>query len=312
MTTQLARKKVILAKIEGTYGTDAAPTGGANAILVTNFSVNPVNITEVNRDTMHQYLGQDSSIIASTMSEASFDVEFQGSGTAGTAPAWAPLLLACGMGETLVAITSATYKPVSTTFGSVTIWTYIDGILHKMVGARGTFSLKLKRGAIPYLSFKFTGLYGSTSDIALATPTLTAFNAPLAVNKANTTPATIHGFAGVFDEIGFDIGNQISYRNLIGSEAVLLSDRKPVGNVVMEAVLVADKDVFGIAKAATLGSISVAHGITPGKILTVSNTNGTQLLKPAYSEQDGIQMLNVGLKFIPSSAGNDDFQIVNT
>lgn len=312
MTTQLARKKVILAKIEVTYGTDSTPSGGSNAILVTNFQVNPLNIAEVNRDTMHQYLGQDTTVIASVMSEISFDVEFQGSGAAGTAPAWGPLIRACGMGETLVAVTSATYKPISATFESLTFWVYIDGILHKMVGARGTFTLKLKRGAIPYLSFKFTGLYGSTTDVALATPALSAFIAPLAVNKANTTPATIHGFAGVFDEMNFDIGNQITYRNMIGAESVLLSDRKPTGNLVMEAVLVADKDIFGIAKLATLGNISVAHGTAAGKILTVSNTGGTQLLKPTYSEQDGIQMLNVGMKFIPSSSGNDDFQIVNT
>ncbi len=33
------RKTAILAKIETTYGTDAAPTGAANALLISNQSV---------------------------------------------------------------------------------------------------------------------------------------------------------------------------------------------------------------------------------------------------------------------------------
>lgn len=37
--TRLVRKTAILAKIETTYGTDAVPTGIANAILISNQSI---------------------------------------------------------------------------------------------------------------------------------------------------------------------------------------------------------------------------------------------------------------------------------
>jgi len=43
--------------------------------------------------------------------EIAFEVSIAGSGTAGTAPSWGPLLKACGFYESLVASTSATYGP---------------------------------------------------------------------------------------------------------------------------------------------------------------------------------------------------------
>jgi hypothetical protein len=42
-----------------------------------------------------------------------FDVDLVGSGTAGTAPAWGPLIQACAFAEVIVASTSVTYNPVS-------------------------------------------------------------------------------------------------------------------------------------------------------------------------------------------------------
>jgi hypothetical protein len=55
---------------------------------------------------------------------------------------WGKLLLACGFGQT-VAAASVDYLPVSA-FGtntSLTIYYFLDGQLHKLLGARGTFTL---------------------------------------------------------------------------------------------------------------------------------------------------------------------------
>ena len=41
--SRLIRNTAILAKIETAYGVDAAPTGAANALLVSNLSINPLN-----------------------------------------------------------------------------------------------------------------------------------------------------------------------------------------------------------------------------------------------------------------------------
>lgn len=97
------RKKTLLAKIESTYGTDPTPTGAANAILTKNLQIQLMQGNTVNRDVDRPTLGNDLTYHVAPYTKLSFDVELAGSGTAGTAPAYAPLLKACGFAETVIA-----------------------------------------------------------------------------------------------------------------------------------------------------------------------------------------------------------------
>lgn len=97
-----ARQLVILAKTESTYGTDASPTGGANAMLVQNAQLTPLEAETRQRQVVQPYFGARPSLLASQRVRLQFGIEFTGSGTAGNAPAFAPLLLACGLAETTV------------------------------------------------------------------------------------------------------------------------------------------------------------------------------------------------------------------
>lgn len=101
--TLLTRKRAILSKIETTYGSDATPTGSANAILMSNLTVSPMEMTLAQRNNVKAYLGNNPSVLAAIYSKVSCDVEIAGSGTAGTAPAYGSLLRACGMSETILA-----------------------------------------------------------------------------------------------------------------------------------------------------------------------------------------------------------------
>ena len=136
MASVLTRRRLILAKIESVYGTDPTPTGASNAILVRNLEIQPLVAETVNRDLVRPYMGQADQLLARERVEVSFEVELAGSGAAGTAPAYGPILKACGLSETLVTSTSATYAPVSSSFSSVTIYYHEDGIRHKLTGCR--------------------------------------------------------------------------------------------------------------------------------------------------------------------------------
>lgn len=97
------RKALALAKLEGGgYGVDATPTG-ADALLLTDLKVTPMNAEQVKRGVLRSYLGNDESIPAGIHSMVEFECEFQGSGIAGTAPKWGRMVRACGMSETLTA-----------------------------------------------------------------------------------------------------------------------------------------------------------------------------------------------------------------
>lgn len=305
----LARKRIITAKIETTYGTDSLPVG-AQAILVRNLTVTPQESDFASRDVIRPYLGNSEQLPAGIRAMAEFEVEMQGSGTAGTAPGYDCLLRACGFAVTTSPGVSNTYAPVSSVFESASIYFNVDGVLHKLIGSRGTVSISMNVKQIPVFKFMFTGLYSTVTDTAAVTPVYTAFLTPLPVTNINTTPFTLHAFSGVMSEMSIDMGNEIVHRTLVGgSESVLLTDRKPSGSITIEATTIAAKDWFTIAKNATTGALAITHGTVAGRRVQITAPN-VQLTKPTYAEMDGIQMLQMGMNFIPGSSGNDELSII--
>lgn len=98
--SKLNRKRTILAKIESVYGTDATPSG-SDAMLVRNLNVTPIDAETVSRDLIRPYLGNSDTLLAQTSVKLDFEIELAGAGIPGAAPAWAPLLKACGFSQTL-------------------------------------------------------------------------------------------------------------------------------------------------------------------------------------------------------------------
>ena len=305
----LQRKRVILAKIETTYGTDSTPTGAANAILVRNLSITPQEADFTDRDLVRPYLGRSEQLPSAFRAQVEFEVEMAGSGAAGTAPGYGPLLKACGLAETVTASTKVDYAPTSTTFDSVTIYMNNDGVLHKLTGARGTVSIQMRAKDIPVFKFTFLGLYNNVTDTAMPAATYTIFQTPLTVTNGNTTPFTLHGYSAVLSELQLDLTNSLVHRTLVGgSESVLITDREPQGSLTIEATTVAAKDWWSLAKNATLGALSITHGTTAGNKVVVSSSR-VQLTNPQYQEQDGVTMLQLGTNYVPSTAGNDELLI---
>lgn len=306
----LHRRRVLLAKTETTYGVDPTPTGAANAILVNDLNVTPIDSDLVDRDLVRPFIGRSEQLMAGVRSMIEFKVEMQGAGAAGTAPAYGPLLLACGFAATTQAGVSVTYTPVSSAFSSATMYFYVDGVLHKMTGARGTVSMGLTVKQIPYFTFKFTGLYQIVTDAAVATPTYTGFITPLPVTNLNTTPFTFHGVSPVMSELSIDLNNEVVHRTLVGgTENVIIVDREPQGSIMIESDLMAFKNWFTTAANNTLGALSIRHGTVAGQRVTLSAPN-VQLTNPKYEEMDGISMLQMGLNLVPGANGNDELTIL--
>lgn len=305
----LSRKRVILAKTEVTYGTDPTPTGAANAILVRNLSITPQNSEMVSRDLVRPYLGASEQLEAGVHVTCEFEVEMAGSGTAGTAPGYGPLLLACGMTATTSAGVSVTYAPVSSAFGSVTIYYNVDGVLHKITGARGNVQMSLQVGQIPVFRFSFTGLYNAPTDTAMTAPTYTTFQTPLACNSDNTTGFQLFSYSGAMQSAEINLGNTLNYRMLVGAEDVLMTDRQVSGTVVLEAPTIAQKDYFALALGSTQGNFQVTHGTVSGNRVQITSSRAS-LGPPQYQDANGIHMLSVPMTFVPSTTGNDEISIV--
>lgn len=299
------RKKILLAKIESSYGTDAVPTGAANAIQTKNLTISPLEGATVSRDLDRSTLGNDLSIHIGTHVMIEFDVEYAGSGTNTTPPAYGPLKRMCAQSET-VGVSDVQYAPVSTGEESGSLYMHLDGQKHALLGARGTESLKVSTQGIPMLHYKMTGLWVDPAAVADPTPDFTAFQTPLAVTNSNTPTFSLHGYSGNLLEFNFDQASEVKYRNVVGEESVQIVDRAPVGSIVIEAPPLGTKNFFTIARANTLGALQIIHGVGGGNICQFDGAS-VQVLRPTYGESDGIRTLNMQLAFIPSSSGDDDY-----
>jgi hypothetical protein len=303
-------KRLILAKIESTYGTSAAPTG-AEAILVSDLDVKPLEVDLKDRELITPYYGNTEKVVSERMVEVSFSVEMAGSGSAGTAPKYGACLQACALNETIVAATSVTYAPVSTAIKSVTLDFYADGTRHLVTGCRGTFSLEGEVGEIPKFAFEFTGLY--TAPTALATPSATFTDQadPVVMSADNTTAVLVHGYACPLESFSLELSNEVVYRQLAGTtRRVVITNRKPEGEVQIETPAIGSKDYFAAISSQTLGAMEFQHGQVAGNIVTFE-APAVNLGSPSYEDSDGVLMLS--MSFMPNPvSGNDEFTLVYT
>lgn len=311
---KLYRKRTVLIKSEATYGTDSTPAG-SDAVQVRNLEVTPVESDVLSRDLIRPYLGASPQLIANTRVQVTFEVEYAGSGTLGTAPRYGSLLKSCGFSETVVASTSVTYAPVSTSFSSVTIYYSTDGVRHKVTGARGTYTLNLTANQIPVINFTMTGNYVAPTDTADPTPTFTAQATPKIFNDTNTTAFTLFSETDLpLQSCQLDIGNEVVYRELVNSDKeVTIVNRSGSGSLIIEMPTLASHDFFADAVASTTGNLSIVHGTTAGNIITLASAaNAVSLGAPSYSEDSGVVMLNLPYTLVPSTSGNDEFTLAYT
>jgi len=206
---------------------------------------------------------------------------------------------------------NVSYAPVSSSFTSVTIYYNVDGLLHKVTGARGTVVLNGEVGAIPTLQFTMTGIYNSPTDTAAPEATYTNQATPLIFKQGNTTAFQLYSYSACLQSVSMDVGNNIVYRELVGcTKQVLITQRNVTGTVVIEVPTIAQKDYFTAAITdGTTGNFSFAHGTTAGnRVGLVLST--VDIGDPSYSGQDDIAMLNLPYTAIPTTAGNDEFVLV--
>jgi hypothetical protein len=314
---RIMRNTAILAKIETTTGTDAAPTGADNALLVSNASFE-FNYNNVDRDPLRGYMGGRQSLPGTRFVRATFDVELTGSGTVGTAPAWGPLLLACAMAETTSA-TAVEYTPVSTGLKTLTIKYIVDGVLHTMLGCMGDVELDMQEGAIPMLKFNFTGRDGGTTEQAIPALTLTNWKTPTVITAENSGCLTLGGTyaAGVvtggttFPSRGLNVklGNDLKQiATLCAGNQVDVTNRNTTGNTQLELTAAQEVQAVNDVNATVMTSLSFTHGTTAGAKVMVFAPN-TQRLSPAHVDYEGRAHMSFELNFVPV-VGNDELRIV--
>lgn len=311
------RNTAILAKVETTEGTDATPTGAANALLVSDVSINPLSAQNVSRDLIRSYFGGSEQLVGTAYKEVGFTVELAGSGTAATAPAWGALMQACGFAET-VGATWVGYAPAAPSAQkSTTIYYYDDGVLHKLLGAKGTFRLSAAVGGRPTLAFTFIGLDGGDSAAPNPSTTLTPWKRPAVVTNANSgdvsfggtyaSGAVTGGTAYTSRGLELDLGNAVNFTPLLGGEYVDITAREVTGSMQLDLTAAQEVTFMGNVKANTTQAVSLEHGTAAGGIVGIYMA-AAQLINPSKQEVNGRRLIGYDLRSVPV-AGNDDLII---
>ena len=116
----LIRNSFILAKSETTYGVDAAPDA-VNAVRVKSIEITPLTGDRVERKLLMGYMGATAKTLLTKRHVAvTITLEWSGSGTAGTAPRFGPLLTSSCLAATTTAA-AVTGSAVAGAAGSITL-----------------------------------------------------------------------------------------------------------------------------------------------------------------------------------------------
>ncbi|MBL8387010.1 MAG: hypothetical protein JNK17_02115 [Hydrogenophaga sp.] len=303
------RNMLVLAGVQTAQGTPLALTAGANAVLCRSAGPSVINAEFVKRPLIRGAMGNYGSDPNGIYRSLELEVELAGSGTAGTKPGQAALLVGCRMTETLTAGTKVDYQPATTGEKYLTMECYLDGVKFKMTDAIGTVSFEMSPGGYPIAKYKFIGVYEMLTDTP--NPTGAVFTTqlkPLLVNKTNTPTFTIDALALPTSAFSLDLANDISWRELINYAAPDQADRNPTASVTVELGTVAAKNWGETIKAGTAMPLLITHGLTAGNIVKLSAPKLMVNAEPSLSDDKGNAMLQMNLDVTPTS-GNDELTI---
>lgn len=303
----ISAARALLLKSEATYGT-AATLAPADVLLCRRIAPNPLTGTWRSRELVSPYGGASPEQLTGKAAGVEFDFEAAGSGTAGTAPAWADALLMCGWAETLTAGSDATYTPVDADFGSTTMRWRIGGapgLAQTIAGARGALSFTARLNEFPYFTVNALGKYAPPANGAAPAITqahLDAFKAPVAMEPSSVSSFSWGEVKLCATEFSFSDGRTPNANLYINCDAVDLGSRSFTGRMVVKMTEPGVKDLIGEAASALIQPGLFVFGTIPGNIIEIEAPTA-QLKFAGFAEVGGDLAANVNLVFTrPGSA----------
>lgn len=313
------KNTIVTAKVETTTGVDAEPTGAANAVLVSDVSITPLDAQAIGRNLIRGYFGGSEQLVGPASVKISYTVELAGSGTAATAPAWGPLLQGCAAAEGILSTPARVeYSPVSSGLKSLTQYYYDDGVVHKVLASMGNCTLSAKVGEKPVLRFEWTGLDGGIAATPNVAPTFTPWKKPVAMTRANVVDITLGATyaAGVltggtvYNSTGLELnfGNVVNFSAMLSTETVDITDRESTATIELELTAAQEVALMAAVKANTTQSLALTIGTTAGNKIIVFGA-AAQLTNPRKSELNGKRLIGYDVRLVPVN-GNDEWLIV--
>ncbi len=305
----LTKRALILAKIETSYATDPTPTPASDSILVFD-PVVKVNADKLERPVVRPSLSQIPHLIGKKHVEVSFASELKGSGSLGVAPEIASLLRACGLAETINAGVDVQYDPASSSLESCTLYVYLDGLVHKITGCRGSFELVGEAGEQPRINWKFQGLYQTPVDAGI--PAGAAYDSSKGLVFQNAT-FSWGGYSANIQQLSLNLNNELAQRESVtathGVDGIEIVGRTPGGSINPEAVTEATRPFWANWEAGSGTTLQVVIGDAGGNIIQIdSDTNGCVKESISWGDRNGVRIYDIPFGLYGSS-GDDEIKL---
>lgn len=298
--TQLA------ANSETTEGSKVTLT--ANHCVLHKGSVFTPAIDQYQRDLLRGTFSRDMTLSGKRSANVAFDVEMVGQGNKGVAPYWGVLMKGCGMNEAVSANNSVTYTPMTSNMtNSLTLEVLQDGIIKRIWGARGTFTLTMEAGKPGLIHFAFEGCDFEVVDGALYAPTYPSIVPPVFLSAA----LLLDSYAAIVGKVDFNVDNVLVKRESINASSgylsTLITGRNPKGTMDPELINVSGNnsyDFYGKWKTpGTLGSLALSANGNNGNIITITVP---KVRYASIADQDRTGLRTLGLDFQACVNSADD------
>lgn len=289
--------KTIFFKKEGVYGTDAAPTGAANATDTRRFTAKPVVTDRIERGLDRPVRGRTKDAPSNERGTFGYELELAGAGAAGTAPAWMEHLEACGMAAPVLtagATAIQRFSAIGAALSSATAYHWHGNQKRVHLGCRGTFGFDFTAGAYPFLKLDFTGLLPPANAITDAAPGVVDFarwKDPVEVNTDNTD-FLLDGYALNLRSFTGDANADVKMRNLVGARYVNRGNHAITGRIIGEAPTIASKNYFASLRTGAEIASQIIHGTIAGNIVQADLAH-LQITDIDLQEEDDTLMVSI-------------------
>ena len=308
-------KSILVKKQPGDV--DPAPTA-VDAVLMTDVSLQPMEGEDVSRNLERPYMGAQEMLAVGLRAVLTGSFEMVGSGSTGVAPGWSMLMRSLGIAEVITADSApgvhdgtVEYTPISDNFEKAAIYVQIGPTRYVLLGAVGTGEISFNAQGIPVCRGTWTGLWSLPSDQApVAGIDLSNFVDPQVVTKANTPVYTVDGISFAMRNFGFNLGNDVQGRFLVGVERVLIVDRNETITCTVEAVPMATFNPYAKASQTPKARMPIVlqHGTVVGRKVKFEAPACTLNRPSGIENQQGI--VEWPLTFVPlPTDGNDQWTI---
>lgn len=322
-TPSLYQVGAVFMKLETTPGTEAAPTttGSPNDYIQAIDAQFAPDFTLINRNYMRPSLSATPHLMGRRLASLTFSTEVFGTGVAAVdtdattqaqaTPKWADLLEACAYTGVAAAIPlGKTYSPKTGNAGSAqktaTFYCYYDGMLHKITGAMGTFTMTATAGEIATIQWTFTGVFNDPTAVATPTPSFTSVTPPL-VEQCSFTMNSVATLLA--ETLTIDAGNSVIQRadanSAKGFNSMYVTARGVKFNTSVEFVPEATYSFWGDFTAATARAISFNIGTSAGNKMIVTIPSA-QIEGLTYADKNGVRAYEASFNVMSTSDAGDD------